>query len=174
MVAGFFDRSPFSDEILERHKDMPGFMGRSAMAARYASERNTWPRHWFAELTRADQAEEAWRRAVLLGKIVDGRIDLWEKELESTGTPYKLFSPSIQRSFEMRAKEWRDKRKKTLFGDDALPESSCRRSHWFRRGHERSHEGCWWETAPAGDQLPSRHSVSIGWILASRSAVHGE
>lgn len=119
MVAGFSDLSQFSDDILERYKGTPGFIGRAAAAARYAYERNGWSRHWFGKLSDEERPEDLWRYSVLLTKIVDSRIDLWEKDAGSSSKSFKLFWPSIEKRVDSRVKKWRNQRKGNLFGDEA-------------------------------------------------------
>jgi len=102
----------------------PGAIARAVMVAGFPdlSQFNSWSRHWFGQLFDEERAEDLWRYSVLLTKIVDGRIDLWEKDAESSRNSFKLFWPSIEKRVDSRVKKWRDQRKKKLFGDEAPAE----------------------------------------------------
>ena len=60
--------------------------------------------------------EEFWRCAVLLAKIVDGRLDLWERNCGASGDIFLHFFPTIQDELEARVKKWQSKRQSKLFG----------------------------------------------------------
>ena len=119
MVAGFSDNSEFNDEVLDRYQDTDYFIGDAHNAARYAYDRNTWARHWFAQMCEADEADEFWRFSILFAKIVDGRYEFWRSEYEDRNEPMRLFWPRVRSKLRNRFKKWEDLRNKKLFGGDA-------------------------------------------------------
>lgn len=119
MVAGLSERSEFNREVLARYKDKPGLIGQSQTAAMYAYERNAWAEHWFERMCSTPEPEEFWRCSVLLGKIVDGRFDIWASADREQGELFKLFWPSVKSIMNRRCKKWQDLREKTLFSVDA-------------------------------------------------------
>ena len=119
MVAGFSDSSEFNDDVLNRYQDTDYFIGDAHNAARYAYDRNTWARHWFARMCEADEADEFWRFSILFAKIVDGRYKFWQSEYEDRNEPMKLFWPSVRSRLPNRFGKWENLRKKKLFGGDA-------------------------------------------------------
>ena len=118
MVAGFSDNSEFNDDVLNRYQDTDYFIGDAHNAARYAYDRNTWARHWFAQMCEADEANEFWRFSILFAKIVDGRYEFWRSEYEDHNEPMRLFWPSVRSRLRNRFKKWGDLRNKKLFGGD--------------------------------------------------------
>ena len=118
MVAGFSDNSEFNDDVLNRYQDTDYFIGDAHNAARYAYDRNTWARHWFARMCEADEADEFWRFSILFAKIVDGRYEFWRSEYEDRNEPMRLFWPSVRSRLRNRFKKWGDLRNKKLFGGD--------------------------------------------------------
>ena len=118
MVAGFSDNSEFNDDVLDRYQDTDYFIGDAHNAARYAYDRNTWARHWFAQMCEADEADEFWRFSILFAKIVDGRYEFWRSEYEDHNEPMRLFWPSVRSRLRNRFKKWGDLRNKKLFGGD--------------------------------------------------------
>ena len=119
MVAGFSDNSEFNDDVLDRYQDTDYFIGDAHNAARYVYDRNTWARHWFAQMCGADEADEFWRFSILFAKIVDGRYEFWRSEYEDRNEAMRLFWPSVRRRLRDRFKKWENLRKKKLFGGDA-------------------------------------------------------
>ena len=119
MVAGFSDNSEFNDDVLDRYQDTDYFIGDAHNAARYAYDRNTWARHWFAQMCEADEADEFWRFSILFAKIVDGRYEFWRSEYKDRNEPMKLFWPSVRSRLRNRFKKWENLRDKKLFGGDA-------------------------------------------------------
>ncbi len=131
MVAGFSDQSEFNDQVLARYQGSAGLLGSAHKAAIYAYERNGWARHWFGEMCTTKEATEFWIYAVLLKKIVDGRIEVWGAEFMRDGEVLRLFGPSVESEFKHRFDRWESHRKKKLFGGDApdpvfLQELDCR------------------------------------------------
>ena len=118
MVAGFSDNSEFNDDVLDRYQDADGFIGDAHKAARYAYDRNTWARYWFAQMCDANEADEFWRFSILFAKIVDGRYEFWRSEYEDRNEPMRLFWPSIRSRLRERFKKWENLRNKKLFGGD--------------------------------------------------------
>ena len=118
MVAGFSDESKFNADVLDRYQDADGFIGEAHNAARYAYDRNTWARHWFAQMCDADEVDEFWRFSILFAKIVDGRYEFWRLEYEDRNEPMKLFWPRVRSRLRDRFKKWENLRNKKLFGDD--------------------------------------------------------
>ena len=118
MVAGFSDNSEFNDDVLDHYQDKDYFIGDAHNAARYAYDRNTWARHWFAQMCEADEANEFWRFSILFAKIVDGRYEFWRSEYEDRNEPMRLFWPSVRSRLRNRFKKWGDLRNKKLFGGD--------------------------------------------------------
>jgi hypothetical protein len=119
MVAGFSDDAPGNREVLLKHKETPGFIGRASAAAIYAFERNAWARHWFERMRNASSPEEFWRHSVLLSKVVDGRIDTWATEHPQGNEVFSLFWPSVRDEIKRRCEKWRNSRDGKLFGDTA-------------------------------------------------------
>ena len=119
MVAGFSDNSEFNDDVLNRYQDTDYFIGDAHNAARYSYDRNTWARHWFAQMCGADEADEFWRFSILFAKIVDGRYEFWRSEYEDRNEPMRLFWPSVRSRLPNRFGKWENLRKKKLFGGDA-------------------------------------------------------
>ncbi len=126
MVAGFSDRSEFSDDVLDRYRNVEGFVGEACNAARYAYERNTWARHWYGEMCRAKDRIEFWRFSVLFLKIVDGRYDLWASEYVDRNEPMRRFFPNLRYALNRRLNKWKRLRERRLFGADIPKE-------WFLR-----------------------------------------
>ena len=118
MVAGFSDNSEFNDDVLDRYRDKDYFVGDAHNAARYAYDRNTWARHWFAQMCEADEADEFWRFSILFAKIVDGRYEFWRSEYEDCNEPMRLFWPRVRSRLRNRFKKWENLRDKKLFGGD--------------------------------------------------------
>jgi hypothetical protein len=121
MVAGFSDRSTFNDQILARFEGASGMIATALTAAKHAYQRNIWSRHWYGEMLKATDGEAFWLAAVLLTKIVDGRLCLWRRKLGAAGDVMDRFAPSLKQEVMRRFKRWGDKRKKTLFGQEAPP-----------------------------------------------------
>ena len=119
MVAGFSDNSEFNDDVLDHYQDTDYFIGDAHNAARYAYDRNTWARHWFAQMCEADEADEFWRFSILFAKIVDGRYEFWRSEYEDRNEPMRSFWPRVRSRLRNRFKKWGDLRNKKLFGGDA-------------------------------------------------------
>lgn len=119
MVAGFSDRSEFSEEILKKNEGSAGFLGSAQRAAKYAYERNVWARHWFEKMCQTRENTDFWRYSVLFSKIVDGRFAVWRDNYERSGNPIKLFWPSVNSQLKNRFERWENHRKKKLFGSDA-------------------------------------------------------
>lgn len=121
MVAGLSERNAFNEELLDRYKDTPGFIGRTRAAAMYAYERNIWSQHWFEEMRATNDPDNFWRYSTLLMKIVDSRFDIWDEGEAEPSDPFLRFWPSIDSSIKNRIKKWQDARNKKLFGQDAPP-----------------------------------------------------
>jgi hypothetical protein len=121
MIAGLSDRNEYSEEVLARYKDTPGFIGRAQTAATYAYERNIWSRHWFSEMRGTADLDHFWRYSVLIEKIIDGRLDIWDDGDMANGDLFPMLWPSIDSNVKNRIKKWQDQRKKKLFGDEAPP-----------------------------------------------------
>ena len=121
MVIGFGADSGISEERLKKYSDANGLIGRAAKSARFAYDRNCWARYWFEKMNTTDSANDFWAHSVLFLKIVDGRFDLWEEQVERTGTGTVMskFLPSIGTTLENRVEAWKLKREKTLFGEKA-------------------------------------------------------
>lgn len=126
MVAGFSDRSEFNDSVLDRYRNSEGFVGEVNSAAIYAYERNTWARHWYRIMCRAEDPIEFWRMSVLFLKVVDGRYDLWcyDSEYEDRNEPMKRFFPNLRYALKRRMNKWKSRRERKLFGG-SLPKE------WF-------------------------------------------
>lgn len=117
MVSGFSDVNSHADAVLSRFPaDEQGFIGTAAAAARYAYERNAWSRHWHAVMATATDPEDFWRHSILLEKIVDGRIVLWQQN-DAIGETYRRFFATVEGRIGSRIQKWDDKRRKKLFGD---------------------------------------------------------
>lgn len=122
MVIGFSDQNFLYDEILERYVNTLGVIGVAYKAAKYAYERNQWARHWFEQMSLAEDPVEFWRYQMLFLKIVDGRFDAWQKKYEAIqveDSPAKRFSYGFTQEINHRLEDWAKKRQKTLFGEDA-------------------------------------------------------
>ena len=119
MVAGLSVHSEFSDEILGRYQDTPGFIGSAQAAAMYAYERNKWAEHWFKQMQEAERPEDFWRHSILFTKIVDGRFDVWQDDGGETSELFRMFWPSVESKLGHRLKKWQGHRERKLFGDDA-------------------------------------------------------
>lgn len=126
MVAGFSDRSEFNDSVLDQYRNAEGFVGDVSSAAIYAYERNTWARHWYSIMCRAEDPIEFWRMSVLFLKVVDGRYDLWcsDSEYEDRNEPMKRFFPNLRFALKRRMNKWKSHRERKLFGG-SLPKE------WF-------------------------------------------
>lgn len=126
MVAGFSDRSEFNDSVLDQYRNAEGFVGEVSSAAIYAYERNTWARHWYSIMCRAEGPIEFWRMSVLFLKVVDGRYDLWcsDSEYEDRNEPMKRFFPNLRYALKRRMNKWKSRRERKLFGG-SLPKE------WF-------------------------------------------
>lgn len=116
LVCGFSDVNEHASRTLRRFEESKGFVGDACRAAKYAYERNEWSRHWYREMKATTSPDEFWRCAVLLAKIVDGRIDLWKSEFGSPGDVYRRFFSTIDDGVDARIKKWRSKRQSKLFG----------------------------------------------------------
>ncbi len=114
-VAGFMSGSQFAAEFLETFADRKGFLGEVSYAARQAYARDKWSRHWFELITSAASATDFWRYMVLLSKIVDGRMDLWNSK-RSRSAPFDKFMPAVGRALRERIAKSNDRRKDKLFG----------------------------------------------------------
>jgi hypothetical protein len=123
MVAGLSDQSDFNDEVLARHRDMPGFIGRAQLAAMYAYERNIWSKQWFKQVRETQSSEDFWRFSILLTKIVDGRYEVWRLGSGGACEPYLMFWPSVEDRLQNRFKKWAEQRQRKLFGEDAPPKA---------------------------------------------------
>lgn len=123
MVTGLSDQSDFNDEVLARHRDTPGFIGRAQLAAMYAYERNIWSKQWFKQMRETQSSEDFWRYSVLFTKIVDGRYEVWRSGSAGVCEPYRAFWPSVEDRLKNRLKKWQSERQKKLFGEDAPPKA---------------------------------------------------
>jgi len=123
MVAGLSDQSDFNDEVLARHRDTPGFIGRAQLAAMYAYERNIWSKQWFKQMCETQSSEDFWRYSVSFTKIVDGRYEVWRSGAGGACEPYRMFWPSVEDRLQNRFKKWQSQRQRQLFGEDAPPKA---------------------------------------------------
>ena len=121
MVIGFGADSGISEERLKNYSDANGLIGRAAKSARFAYDRNRWAKYWFEKMITTESANDFWAHSVLFLKIVDGRFDLWEEQVERTGTGIAMskFMSSIGTTLKNRVNAWKLKREKTLFGEKA-------------------------------------------------------
>jgi hypothetical protein len=118
MVAGFSNCPDWAVRTLAQFEDAHGFLGEAYDAAKYAMDRYRWSVHW-AELVGTATAEtELWRYAVVLSKIVDGRI-FYRGSAPAPDSLLARYANSLDGLIRARVKKWRDKRVKTLFGMDA-------------------------------------------------------
>lgn len=116
LVCGFSDVSDHASRTLERFASCEGFIGDAHRAATFAYHRNEWSRHWYFKMKAATNPEEFWQYSVLFTKIVDGRLDLWEREPGPAGDTFARFFTTVQDQIEKRVKKWQSERQSKLFG----------------------------------------------------------
>lgn len=119
MVAGLADRNAYSDALLARYEGARGFIGNAHNAAKYAYDRNRWAQHWFKTMRQTESPQEFWCHSILFTKVVDGRFEVWKTRNSTSNKPFQLFWPSVKSNLKQRYKNWKTKREKKLFGDDA-------------------------------------------------------
>ena len=118
MVVGFSDQSRRNDDVFEKYRGTPGFIGDVCDAAVWAYDRNSWGRHWYNEMCKATDPVEFWGSSVLFLKVVDGRYDLWSSEYEQTGRIMERFWPNLRSALSNRMRKWQSARASKLFGKD--------------------------------------------------------
>lgn len=118
MLAGFGDEDAESEALFARFDKAQGLIGHALESARGAYDRNRWARGWHRRMMATEDPEAYWCASVLLRKIVDGRIDLWERE-NLPNASLEACDALLRRRYAGRIAKWRDKRAKTLFGTDA-------------------------------------------------------
>ena len=118
MVVGFSDQRRRNDDVLEKYRGTPGFIGDVCDAAVGAYDRNSWGRHWYNEMRKATDPVEFWGASVLFLKVVDGRYDLWSSEYEQTGEIMDRFWPNLRSALSNRMRKWQNARARKLFGKD--------------------------------------------------------
>ena len=116
-VSGYSDECVHAEDTLSGYENEAGFIGRAAAAARYAYDRNRWSKEWFKHMAAANTHPDLWRYSVLLAKTIDARCELWWSCTPNEAELLRRFEPTFRQDFERRIKKWRDKRRKTLFGE---------------------------------------------------------
>jgi hypothetical protein len=119
MVAGFATDDSWATETIEMLQNQQGFLGSAYEAAKYAKERHRWSRHWAAKMRSANDPLELWRYAVLLSKIVDGRVEWSEISGDAPSPLINRFGATLMGPIRDRIQKWKDKRKSTLYGRKA-------------------------------------------------------
>ena len=122
MVVGFSDHSGRNDDVLEKYRGTPGFIGDVCDAAIWAYNRNNWGRHWYSEMCKAIDPAEFWGSSVLFLKVVDGRYDLWSAVYEEKHRVMERFWPNLRSALRSRIGKWNSVRAGKLFGTDAPKE----------------------------------------------------
>lgn len=118
MILGYGDQDSRSEAIFARFGNAQGLLGDTLEAARGAYDRNVWAREWHRRMTSALSLEEFWCASVLLRKLIDGRIDLWEAEHSPQHGLAECYA-LLRRRYNKRIAKWAKSRSAKLFGLDA-------------------------------------------------------
>lgn len=116
MVAGLSPDESWAVDTVEMLKDEHGFLRKAYESAKYAMERHQWSRHWATQMRTATDPVDLWRYAVLLSKIVDGRLRASEVEGRTPTQLIKRFGPTLNDPIRNRIRNWKTKRNTKLFG----------------------------------------------------------
>jgi hypothetical protein len=117
-VAGLMPQNPVSDRILSTYAGVPGLIGETQAAANKVYKKAAWATHWLSQMRRAESPEDFWRASVLFLEVTDGREETL-RPVKETSIIYRQHWASVQRQFDNRFKQIRDKRKKKLFDNNA-------------------------------------------------------
>ena len=119
MVAGFCDDREEPARVLADHAGRAGLVGTAHGAAEYAFERNRWARHWYRKMAETEDPVQYWVNKCLFAKVVDGRFELWEREISDRSSPLFVYHEITENAVKRRCERWKQKREKRLFGQDA-------------------------------------------------------
>ena len=119
MVAGFCDDREAPARVLADHEDRAGLIGTAYSAARYAFERNLWARHWYQKMAETEDPAQYWVNKCLFAKVVDGRFELWERDISDRSSPLFVYHEITENAVKRRCERWKQKREKKLFGQEA-------------------------------------------------------
>ena len=119
MVAGFCDDREEPARVLANHAGRAGLIGMAHSAAEYAFERNRWARHWYQKMAETEDPMQYWVNKCLFAKVVDGRFELWERDISDRSSPLFVYHEITEDAVKRRCEKWKRKREKKLFGQDA-------------------------------------------------------
>ncbi len=119
MVAGFCDDREVPARVLATHAGRAGLIGTAHGAAEYAFERNRWARHWYQKMAKTEDPAQYWVNKCLFGKVVDGRFELWERDISDRSSPLFVYHEITEKAVKDRCEKWKQKLEKKLFSQDA-------------------------------------------------------